>query len=209
MQGSLREQVNSTPGQLLKLPVARALLKSNRKPRTERLAGFFLASGAAMRELRSADEPVIRHVFVYDTTAAADSEKAIMEVTGTVSIALPPMRLPIQGTVHRPPSRTAERSIGQILALMAMVASGLLAVLGPDRAAVDHYLAVIGVALPIACYLWNKHHRLLSLEQAEVADAWRPDSARVHGLGRDAGAPLGIAALLLIRPSAATRSRTR
>jgi uncharacterized membrane protein YfcA len=48
VQGNLREQVNNTPGQLLKLLVARALLKSNRKPRIERLAGFFLASGAAV-----------------------------------------------------------------------------------------------------------------------------------------------------------------
>lgn len=40
--------MNSTSGQLLKLLVARALPKSNRKPRTKRLAGFFLASGAAV-----------------------------------------------------------------------------------------------------------------------------------------------------------------
>lgn len=37
-----------------------------------------------------------------------------------------------------------------------MVASGLLAVPGPDQAAAGYYLAVMGVALPIACYLWNK-----------------------------------------------------
>lgn len=69
------------------------------------------AMDAAMRELRSADEPVIRHMFDHDMAAAADSEKAINEITGTLNIALPPMRLSMQGTVHRPPSRTAERSI--------------------------------------------------------------------------------------------------
>jgi hypothetical protein len=55
-------------------------------------------------------------------------------------------------------SGQAERSVGQILAmvLVAIVASGLLGVQGPDRAAVDHYLTVIGVALTISVLIWTK-----------------------------------------------------
>ena len=47
-RGALRTQVDNTPGRLLKLLVARALLKSRRKPRSERLAGLFLSLGAAV-----------------------------------------------------------------------------------------------------------------------------------------------------------------
>ena len=45
---ALRQQVDNTPGPLLKLLVARALLKSYREPRNERLAGLFLALGAVV-----------------------------------------------------------------------------------------------------------------------------------------------------------------
>jgi hypothetical protein len=45
---ALRQQVDNTPGWLLKLLVARALLKTRRKPRSERLAGLFLDLGAAV-----------------------------------------------------------------------------------------------------------------------------------------------------------------
>lgn len=45
---ALRQQVDNTPGTLLKLLVARALLKALRKPRSERLASLFLALGAAV-----------------------------------------------------------------------------------------------------------------------------------------------------------------
>jgi hypothetical protein len=44
----LRQQVDNTPGQLLKLLVARALSKSHREPRNQRLADSFLALGAAV-----------------------------------------------------------------------------------------------------------------------------------------------------------------
>ena len=47
-RGALRAQVDNTPGRLLKLLVARALLKSRRKPRSERLAGLLLSLGAAV-----------------------------------------------------------------------------------------------------------------------------------------------------------------
>ncbi len=54
-----------------------------------------------------------------------------------------------------------ERSIGQILALVlvAIVASGLMGVQGPDRPTVDHYLTVMGIALPIALLIWNKRNK--------------------------------------------------
>ena len=40
---------------------------------------------------------------------------------------------------------------------MAIATAGLLGVQRADRATVDHYLTVIGVALPIALLIWNKH----------------------------------------------------
>jgi hypothetical protein len=63
--------------------------------------------------------------------------------------------------VQNPPDDQAERSIGQILALMlvAIIASGLLGVQGPDRAAVDHYLTVLSFALPIAVLIWSWNKR--------------------------------------------------
>jgi hypothetical protein len=45
------------------------------------------------------------------------------------------------------------------LVLVAIVASGLLGVQGPDRAAVDHYLTVMSVALPVAVLIWNKQNK--------------------------------------------------
>jgi hypothetical protein len=72
------------------------------------------AVDAAIRELRSADEPVIRHVFDHDTATATDGEKAIKEITGALNIPLPPVRMSLQGTVQSPRSRMAERSLDQI-----------------------------------------------------------------------------------------------
>ena len=79
----------------------------------------------------------------------------------TGSVALPPLRVSGQVAAEDPRGGHAERSIGQILALVlvTIVASGLMGVQGPDRAAVDHYLAVISVALPIAVYVWNKQNK--------------------------------------------------
>lgn len=58
-------------------------------------------------------------------------------------------------------SAEAERSIGQILALVlvALATWRLLVVPEQDRAAVDHYLTVIGVALTIAVLIWNKQNK--------------------------------------------------
>jgi len=47
-RAALRSQVNNTPGLLLKLLVAQALLKPLRRSRSERLAGSFLAMGAGV-----------------------------------------------------------------------------------------------------------------------------------------------------------------
>ena len=82
-------------------------------------------------------------------------------VTGTGELAMPPMGMSGQGTVEEPSSGHAERNIGQMLALVLVLiaASGLLGVQGPDRAAVDHYLTVISLALPIAVYIWNKNNK--------------------------------------------------
>jgi hypothetical protein len=109
------------------------------------------AADAMMRELLPPRGPVVHHVNL-TTNAAAVSTVAIAGVaTASASAPMPQVRVTTQ----------AERSIGQILALVLVliVASGLLGIQGPDRAAVDHYLTVIGVALPIAVYLWNKQNK--------------------------------------------------
>jgi len=105
------------------------------------------------------------------TVNAALRELPPPVITGSGSVALPPIRIIADGDVVNaaenetveaaPDSRggLAERSIGQIFALVlvAILMSGLLGVQGPDRAAVDHYLTVIGVALTIAVLIWNKN----------------------------------------------------
>ena len=63
----------------------------------------------------------------------------------------------LRGIVQSPPSRAAERSIGRIffLVLVALLASGLLAVPVSDRATVGYDLTVIGFALTVATLIWN------------------------------------------------------
>jgi hypothetical protein len=121
-----------------------------------------LAVDAGVRELLPPSERhVVHHSNIIGTAAMVGLAAVAGTVAGTVSLALPPMRFAGQGTVQEPLSGQAGRSIGQILALVlvAIVASGLLGLQGPDRAAVDHYLTVISVALPIAVYIWNKQNK--------------------------------------------------
>jgi hypothetical protein len=121
-----------------------------------------LAVDAGVRELLPPSERhVVHHSNIIGTAAIVGMAAVAGKVTGTVGLALPPMRFAGQGTVQEPPSGQAERSIGQILALV-LVAIGtwrLLVVPEPDRAAVDHYLTVIGVALTIAVLIWNKQNK--------------------------------------------------
>jgi hypothetical protein len=138
-----------------------------------------LAVDAGIRELLPAHERSMVHGLTLSTgvgTAAALTGVGTMAgarvgaaavlsgvgtLTGGGSVALPPLRVSGQMTVENPASGQAERRIGQILAmvLVAIVASGLLGVQGPDRAAVDHYLTVIGVGLTVAVLIWNKQNK--------------------------------------------------
>jgi hypothetical protein len=114
------------------------------------------AVDAAMREL----QPPPVHAVVHPATLHVSvSIPTPTVITGSGSIALPRAGFGGQGTVQNPPSGQAERSIGQILALMlvAVATSGLLGVQGPDQATVGYYLTVIGVLLPIAWFFWNMH----------------------------------------------------
>jgi len=117
-----------------------------------------LAVDAGLRELLPARMDAIVHPATLETSVAFPAPTVI---TGSGGVALPKMSLSGQGTVENPPSGQAERSVGQIFALVlvAVVAAGLLGVQGPDRAAVDHYLTVIGVALTIAVLIWNKQNK--------------------------------------------------
>ncbi len=114
------------------------------------------AVDAGMRELLSAPEcPVVHQATA--TLTGVGTMTAAATVTASGGLAMPRMGFAGQGTVQNPPSGPAERSVGQILALVlvAIFTSGLLGVQGPDRAAVDHYLTVIGFALSIALLIWN------------------------------------------------------
>jgi hypothetical protein len=93
--------------------------------------------------------------------AVTPAMAATAAVTASLDLTVRPAPSAGHGTVKNRPSGQAERSIGQILALalVAIVASGLLGVQGPDRAAVDHYLTVIGVALTVAVLIWDKQNK--------------------------------------------------
>jgi hypothetical protein len=105
---------------------------------------------AAMRELQPPKIHAVAHPGTVEISVSAPTA-----IAG--SLALPPMRISGQLEVQDPPGH-AERSIGQILALVlvAIMTSALLGVQGPDRATVDHYLAVLSFALPIAVLIWSK-----------------------------------------------------
>jgi hypothetical protein len=79
--------------------------------------------------------------------------------TGTV--ALTPLRVSGRLAAEDPRGGHAERSIGQILAIVLVVIATwrLLVVPEQDRAAVDHYLSVIGFGLTIALLIWNKQNK--------------------------------------------------
>jgi hypothetical protein len=110
-----------------------------------------------MQAFARAPGPLRRDVPIPGVPGTVTAEAVPGTVTGTGELAMPAMGTSGQGTVEEPSSGHAERSIGQILALVLVLiaASGLLGVQGPDRAAVDHYLTVISLALPIALYIWN------------------------------------------------------
>jgi len=119
------------------------------------------AATAAMSELVAARQPV-NHPMLFPTTVLGTASlSGVGTITATGGVVLPSMSFSGQATVENPPSGQAERSIGQILALVlvAIVASGLLGVQGPDRAAVDHYLTVMSVALPVAVLIWSKQNK--------------------------------------------------
>ena len=106
--------------------------------------------GVGIREL-VAPEPVVHTV----------SGTANMTAAGTMiavgNVVLVPMRIAGEGSVEEPD--LIERNVGRILALvlLAFGTAGLLGMQGPDRATVDHYLTVIGVALTIAVLIWAGH----------------------------------------------------
>jgi hypothetical protein len=116
------------------------------------------AIGAGMRELTTATErPVVRDANVQGVAAGVSVIAGVGTVTASGSVVLPRMGFAGEGTVQEPD--LIERNLGRILALvvLAIVTSGLLGVQGPDRATVDHYLTVIGVALSIAVLIWAGH----------------------------------------------------
>lgn len=117
--------------------------------------------GAEIQAFTRAPEPLRRDVTISGVPGTVTAEAVPGTVTVTGGLASPPTGMSGHGTVEGPSSGHAERSIGQILALVLVLvaASGLLGVQGPDRAAVDHYLTVISLALPIAVYIWNKNNK--------------------------------------------------
>ena len=114
-----------------------------------------------MQAFARAPGPLKRDVTITGVPGTVTAEGVPSTVTVSGGLATAPTGMSGQGTVEEPSSDHAERSIGQILALVLVLiaASGLLGVQGPDRAAVDHYLTVISLALPIAVYIWNKNNK--------------------------------------------------
>ena len=111
---------------------------------------------AGLHELLPAPLHAVAHPVTLEASVAIPTPTVI---TGSGGVALPRMSFGGQGTVQNPRTGQTERSVGQILALVlvAIATAGLLGVQGADRATVDHYLTVIGVALPIALLIWSKH----------------------------------------------------
>jgi hypothetical protein len=125
------------------------------------------AVSAAMRELVPAAGHPVRygsfsgHGSMTGTVFGTSSITGTATVMASGSVTLPAMRVAGQMTVKNPASGLVELSCGQILALVLLVfaTAGLLAVHGPDRAAVDHYLAVMSVAVPIALVISKKQDK--------------------------------------------------
>jgi hypothetical protein len=109
------------------------------RPLTRRI---IRAVGASIREL-AAPEPVVRFVAFADAAAATDGLEVDRTITGSLNIALPPIRVSLQGAVQEP--GLIERNVGRIFALVLLAAAtaGLLAVRGQDQATVGYYAGVI------------------------------------------------------------------
>jgi len=107
------------------------------------------AVGAAVRELAPARQPVVRHVALHDAGGAASTLAMAGLATATGSAPMPRV------------SADAERSIGRILALVlvALATWRLLVVPEHDRAAVDHYVTVLGFGLTLAVLIWSKQNK--------------------------------------------------
>ena len=114
------------------------------------------AVGAGIREL-AAPEPVVRYVNFSDAGAATDSLEVVRAITGSGSLALPPIRFAGEGTVQEPD--LIERNIGRIFALvlLAIGTAGLLSVHGQAQASVGFYAGVIFGALSLAFAIWTGH----------------------------------------------------
>jgi hypothetical protein len=108
------------------------------------------AVDVGIRQL-AAPEPVVH------TVSGTANMTAAGTMTAVGNVVLVPMRIAGEGSVEEPD--LIERNVGRILALvlLAFGTAGLLGVQGPDRATVDHYLTVIGVALTIAVLIWAGH----------------------------------------------------
>jgi hypothetical protein len=116
------------------------------------------AVDAGMSELLSATEsPVVRDANVQGLAAKVSVIAGVGTVTTSGSVVLAPLRASGQFTIEDPPSGQAERGFGQLLALVlvAIMTARLLAVPGPDQAAVGYDLTVLGDALTIAWIIWN------------------------------------------------------
>lgn len=116
------------------------------------------AVDAAMRELVPPHQPV-QHAMIFPAMVTGQASFGVptITVTGSGSITMPKMGVAGEGMVQQPD--LIERNVGRILALVlvAIVMSGLLGVQGPDRATVDHWATIIGVALTIAVLIWAGH----------------------------------------------------
>jgi hypothetical protein len=118
------------------------------------------AVNAAIRELKP-HEPVVRQINLSGTITMSGSLALLpMSFAGQGEVAAATETLAVKVESGLSSGQAAQR-VGQILAsvLVALATWRLLVVPERDRAAVDHYLTVIGVALTIAVLIWNKQNR--------------------------------------------------
>ena len=123
------------------------------RPLTRRIVR---AVGAGIRELAT-PEPVVHELTLATAVTGTSSLVGVGMITAVGSIALPPMRISGQATVHEP--NLIERNIGRIFALvlLAIGTAGLLGVHGQAQASVGFYAGVIFGALSLAFAIWAGH----------------------------------------------------
>jgi hypothetical protein len=118
------------------------------------------AVDAAIRELKP-PMPVVHHITLSSTiTMSGSLALRPISFTGQGEVAAATETLAVKAESDLSSSQAAQR-VGQILALVlvALATWRLLVVPEHDRAAVDHYLTVLGFGLTVGLLIWNTQNK--------------------------------------------------